>query len=688
MFFRTLQFWLRTRHPMQTSPRRRKRPPAKRRPAFVPRLTVLEDRTLPSTFTVVNLNDSGPGSLRDAIADANANLGPDTIVFKHGLHGTIPLTSGELLISDSVIINGPSADQIAVSGSNASRVFEIAASLNVTINGLTITHGYATDNGGGILNDGGNLALSADNFTQNAVLENTTNGGAGGGISSLGGNLAISNCQVTNNQALGAAGASASGNASGGGIYLAAGTASISDSSISNNLARGGDNSLFGLAEGGGMYLGALVNVTDCSINNNVARAGDDTSNSPALNSFALGGGLFINVSSTTLGSCTLDGNRAVGGNGGTGQFVGGGEGGAINNYASLTITGSTFVANQARGGSGGSSGPSYPGPFVDYAFGGAIANTFASLTISGSRFSFNAALGGNNSTGIGTDIIGAGGAESGAVYSEVGATASISGSVVDDNVAQGGSGNSGTAPVVLVGEGLGGGIANGYGGSGVGPDTFTITNTAFNHNAALGGDINTGAATVSGLVGTGVGAGIGNYVGGTITISGSPLTLNQARGGHDNTASGSGIIFAGFGAGGAIFNYLSNFNSSVYGPLGASAVTVTGCGIALNLAEGNDGGTGAGGGIANVLGATTTVSSTALTLNLVDGDGSGAGLGGGAYNDATSSLALTRCQVTFNVADGTPGIGGGVYTVGTFTDALTVIMFNFASTSGDNIGP
>ena len=41
----------------------------------------LEDRTVPSTFTVQNLADSGPGSLRQAITDADANPGADLIRF-------------------------------------------------------------------------------------------------------------------------------------------------------------------------------------------------------------------------------------------------------------------------------------------------------------------------------------------------------------------------------------------------------------------------------------------------------------------------------------------------------------------------------------------------------------------------------------------------------------------------------
>jgi hypothetical protein len=98
------------------------------------------------------------------------------------------------------------------------------------------------------------------------------------------------------------------------------------------------------------------------------------------------------------------------------------------------------------------------------------------------------------------------------------------------------------------------------------------------------------------------------------------------------------------------------------------------------NLAQGGGGGNGVGGGIANLLSATTTVDSSSLTNNQANVDGGGARLGGGDYNDATSSLALTASRVTGNHANGSSGIGG-VYNLGTFTfDVFTVIKKNHAS--------
>ncbi len=54
-----------------------------------------------ATLTVANTNDSGAGSLRQAILDANVNNADDTIVFDSTVFSspqTIFLTSGELSI--------------------------------------------------------------------------------------------------------------------------------------------------------------------------------------------------------------------------------------------------------------------------------------------------------------------------------------------------------------------------------------------------------------------------------------------------------------------------------------------------------------------------------------------------------------------------------------------------------------
>src|SRR5437763_7673764 len=93
------------------------------RRGFVPRLVVLEDRTVPSTLTVSNNFDSGPGSLRAQVAAAGNN---DAIVFAPSLAGqTITLTTGELAITKSLDVAGPGAASLTVSGADASRVFHV-----------------------------------------------------------------------------------------------------------------------------------------------------------------------------------------------------------------------------------------------------------------------------------------------------------------------------------------------------------------------------------------------------------------------------------------------------------------------------------------------------------------------------------------------------------------------------------
>jgi hypothetical protein len=134
MFFSS---WLRNRTTKRAEQRRCQ-------PCCRPRLEVLEDRTLPSTFTVTNLLDSGPGSLRAAITAANTTAGADVIRFAGGLKGTIPLAS-ELSITGDLTINGPNANQLTVSGGNATRVFHVSGSAtHLAMDSLTIAAELAT----------------------------------------------------------------------------------------------------------------------------------------------------------------------------------------------------------------------------------------------------------------------------------------------------------------------------------------------------------------------------------------------------------------------------------------------------------------------------------------------------------------------------------------------------------------
>jgi hypothetical protein len=128
---------------------------------------------LPANIIVVtNTNDSGPGSLRNALSIAN---GGDTIDAT-GVSGTILLTSGELWINHNVTIKGPGAETLAVNGNGSSRVCTTVAP-DVTITGLTITNGTE-----GILNIGNvtvNNCVISGNF--GSGIRNTAPHNIGGG---------------------------------------------------------------------------------------------------------------------------------------------------------------------------------------------------------------------------------------------------------------------------------------------------------------------------------------------------------------------------------------------------------------------------------------------------------------------------------------------------------------------------
>jgi hypothetical protein len=319
-----------------------------------------------NTITVTNTNDSGPGSLRAALAVAHDG---DTIDAT-GVSGTILLTSGELQINHNVTIHGPGAAHLAVNGNATDRVFENFAG-PVTISGFTITHGFTSDidGGGGILNHGG-LTLSGT-----SILRNNTGScgffcnGSGGGINSnSGGTLTVTNSIISNNSTGGG----------GGGMYLArGGTATVTDSTISEN-----SGGFFG----GGIDGGGTTMVTNSTISGNTADNGGGvfndngtftgTNSTISDNSADFGGGIDINGGGTTMvTNSTISGNTAsVDGGGvfnqgdfrknatftGTNSTISGNTassrgGGVYNDIdGTLSVTNSTISGNSALSGQGG----------------------------------------------------------------------------------------------------------------------------------------------------------------------------------------------------------------------------------------------------------------------------------------------------------------------------------------------
>lgn len=124
-----------------------------------------------ATFHVTSAGDSGPGTLRQALADAADG---DTIDAT-GVSGTILLTSGELVVAKSITIIGPGPANLTVDGGHASRVFHITPHNFVNILGLTIANGRVTgslaqDSGGGIYNNRSTLTVSNCVLSGNSAI--------------------------------------------------------------------------------------------------------------------------------------------------------------------------------------------------------------------------------------------------------------------------------------------------------------------------------------------------------------------------------------------------------------------------------------------------------------------------------------------------------------------------------------
>ena len=318
-------------------------------------------------ITVINTNDSGRGSLRQALTDAHDG---DFISFATVLHGqTITLTSAELVIDKNITINGPGPVMLAVSRSSNTffRIFHLLPAHTVTIQGLTISGGGVgySDAGGGILNDHATLTVS------NCTINHNGSAYAGGGIFNDGSNgnatLTIVNSSVSNNSS-----------PFGGGIVSDVGdqgsaTLTIFNSAVNNNISTNGSPPHdFGSA--GGIANSGVATVTSSTI------SGNSASND--------GGGI-LSAGTLTITSSTISDNLS----GGFGQNNYPGRGGGVRNFGTLTIVNSTVSGNTASG-----------NEFKGHGLGGAICTgpiesgygTVTILNLSNSTLSENRANDGN----------------------------------------------------------------------------------------------------------------------------------------------------------------------------------------------------------------------------------------------------------------------------------------------------
>jgi hypothetical protein len=222
-----------------------------------------------SNPVVTNTNDSGAGSLRDAITSIctspNNNVTFNIPAGDSGHVGgvyTITLSTGELAIAKDVNITGPNSttntDPIVISGGGVSRVFNINSGKTASISGLTISNGNGSI-GGGIYNQG-TLTLTTVTVSGNSTNgTNTIGGGIANGTTSGTSILTITNSTISGNSANG-------GNNSGGGIVNSTGggtaTLTIINSTISGNSANSSASA------GGGIYNSAAGGAATVTITN------------------------------------------------------------------------------------------------------------------------------------------------------------------------------------------------------------------------------------------------------------------------------------------------------------------------------------------------------------------------------------------------------------------------------------
>jgi uncharacterized repeat protein (TIGR01451 family) len=343
------------------------------RTIYRPAPEALEDRTLLTGFLVSNTQDSGPGSLRQAILQANAAGGSNTINFNIPGSGaqTITVLSPLPAITDSVLIDGYSQPGASVNtlaqGDNAVLQIEISgAALSTSptgADGLTLAQTGITIQG-----------LIIDGFTPHIA---SASGGTGSAIviQAPGGDLIAGNF-------LGTSRTGTAGNGNGGaGILVQGGNANVLGGAApaARNIISG--NRLAGLAVGGptaGTVIEGNFIGTDATGTVAVPNAG------PGVSIFASG--------KNTIGGAAPGAGNTISGNANTGIVIdGNGSQGELiqGNSIGTDVTGTAPLGNIGAG-----------------VLIGANAVLGPSALIAGNVIAFNQAASAPE-TGAGVDILG-----------------------------------------------------------------------------------------------------------------------------------------------------------------------------------------------------------------------------------------------------------------------------------------
>ena len=305
-----------------------------------------------TTFTVANTNDSGTGSLRDAITMANSTAGDDMIDIT--ATGTITLSTALPVISESVTINGPGRTALTIERDNLASEFRLFESSTI---GVFLHLNNMTLQGGRAVQGGGLFTRAATSLFDVRIVDCSANGGTGGGDgeggaiyhASGGGALTLTNCLVENCQANGGDNASGTGGGGyGGAILLNTGSLGLLSTTINNCDAIGGDstggNGNGGEAWGGGIHATFLTTLTDSVVSNCDTTAG--APNGTGLGGVAAGAGAYAQGTFTSLDT-TWTNNTATSG--------GDAWGGAIHfepvSTQQLTVTRSIFTGNDTTAG-------------------------------------------------------------------------------------------------------------------------------------------------------------------------------------------------------------------------------------------------------------------------------------------------------------------------------------------------